>query len=55
MQRYILRRLAQTLITIWMISVGVFMLTRLTGSPVDLLVSPMASERDRAAATRACP
>jgi peptide/nickel transport system permease protein len=53
MQRYILKRLAQTLITIWMISVGVFMLTRLTGNPVDLLLSPMASEQDRAATTRA--
>ncbi len=53
MQRYILKRLAQTLVTIWIISVAVFMLTRVTGDPVDLILSPLASEADRAAARKA--
>jgi len=53
MQRYILKRLLETLITIWIISVAVFMLTRLTGNPMDLLLSPMASAQDRAVATAA--
>jgi peptide/nickel transport system permease protein len=47
MQRYILKRLLQTLVTVWIISVGVFMLTRLTGDPVDLMLSPLASAHDR--------
>lgn len=53
MQRYILRRLAQTLIAIWIISIAVFMLTRVSGDPVDLIVSPSAPEADRAAARKA--
>jgi len=53
MQRYILRRLAQTLVTIWIVTVVVFMLTRITGDPVDLLLNPMASEQDRAVARKA--
>lgn len=53
MQRYILKRLAQTLVTIWIISVVVFMLTRVTGDPVDLILNPLASEADRAAARKA--
>ena len=47
MQRYILKRLLQTLVTIWIISIGVFMLTRLTGDPADLMLSPLASAQDR--------
>ncbi|MBI1999890.1 MAG: ABC transporter permease [candidate division NC10 bacterium] len=53
MQRYILKRLAQTLVTIWIISVVVFMLTRVTGDPVDLILNPLASEADRAVARKA--
>jgi len=53
MQRYILKRLAQTLVTIWIVTVVVFMLTRITGDPVDLLLNPMASEEDRAVARKA--
>jgi ABC-type dipeptide/oligopeptide/nickel transport system permease component len=47
MQRYILKRLAQTLVTIWIISMVVFMLVRITGDPLDLLLSPEATEKDR--------
>ncbi len=39
MQRYILKRLAQTLVTIWIVTLVVFMLTRITGDPVDVLLS----------------
>ena len=53
MQRYILKRLAQTLVTIWIVTLAVFMLTRITGDPVDLLLSPDASAEDRAVARKA--
>ena len=53
MQRYILKRLAQTLVTVWIISIAVFMLTRVTGDPVDLMLSPLATEQDRAVARKA--
>jgi peptide/nickel transport system permease protein len=53
MQRYILKRLAQTLVTIWIVTLVVFMLTRITGDPVDLLLSPDASAEDRAVARKA--
>ncbi len=53
MQRYILRRLVQTLVTIWIITLAVFMLTRITGDPVDLMLNPLASEHDRAIARKA--
>ncbi len=53
MQRYILKRLAQTLVTIWIVTMVVFMLTRITGDPVDLLLSPDASAEDRAVARKA--
>lgn len=53
MQRYILKRLAQTLVTIWIVTIVVFMLTRITGDPVDLLLNPMASAEDRAVARKA--
>ena len=43
MQRYILKRLVQTLVTIWIVTMVVFMLTRITGDPVELLLDPMAS------------
>jgi peptide/nickel transport system permease protein len=52
MQRYILKRLAQTLVTIWIVTLVVFMLTRITGDPVDLLLSPDASAEDRAVARK---
>jgi peptide/nickel transport system permease protein len=47
MQRYILKRLVQTLVTTWIISMVVFMLVRITGDPLDLLLSPEATEKDR--------
>jgi peptide/nickel transport system permease protein len=53
MQRYILKRLAQTLVTVFIISIAVFMLTRLTGDPLDILLSPLATEQDRAVARKA--
>jgi peptide/nickel transport system permease protein len=53
MQRYILRRLVQTLVTIWVITLAVFMLTRITGDPVDLMLNPLASEQDRLIARKA--
>ncbi|MFB3779259.1 MAG: ABC transporter permease [Bryobacteraceae bacterium] len=53
MRRYILKRLVQTLVTIWIITIAVFMLTRLTGDPADLMLSPLATEQDRALARKA--
>ena len=44
MQRYILIRVVEGFITLLLISVVVFALVRLTGSPIDLFLPPGASE-----------
>lgn len=46
MQRYILKRLFQAVFTIMMIMVVVFVLLRLAGDPVAMLVPPDADEAD---------
>lgn len=52
MQRYILGRLIQGLITLAVVSVLVFALARLTGSPIDLMLDTNATDEDRARLTR---
>lgn len=47
MQRYILERLVQSLITLFVVSLFVFGLVRMTGSPVDVLLEPTASQAER--------
>lgn len=53
MQRYILNRLGQTIITLWLISIVVFMLARITGDPLDLMMNPEAPEKDWIATRKA--
>ncbi|MBI3327745.1 MAG: ABC transporter permease [Nitrospinae bacterium] len=47
MGRYIVRRLRSGLISLWLITLAVFLLLRLTGDPVDFLVGPEISQADR--------
>ena len=47
MQRYISRRLIQMVIALFLMSVIVFLLGRLTGDPVSMLLSQYSTEEDR--------
>ena len=49
MKRYILKRLAFSLLSIFLLSVTIFVFVRLTGDPAVLLVEPGASKDDLAA------
>ena len=53
MTRFLLGRLAQTLLSMLVVISIVFVLTRLSGSPIDLLLDVNASERDQEILTRA--
>jgi len=46
--RYIVTRLLQTIITLWILTLIVFSLTRISGNPVDTLLPLEASEEHRA-------
>lgn len=46
MQRYIFKRLLQSLATLVVLSLVIFVLARMTGDPVRLLLPPEASEQD---------
>jgi peptide/nickel transport system permease protein len=52
MQRYIIRRFPQAVITLFLVSLIVFILGRLTGDPVALLLSETATEEDRILLTK---
>ena len=47
MGRYVLTRSLQGLLTLWLVTVAVFFLVRLTGNPINFLVSPDATPEDR--------
>lgn len=47
MQRYIIKRVPQAILTLFLVSLVVFVLGRLTGDPVALLLSETATEEDR--------
>lgn len=47
MQRYIVRRLIQALIMLFVVSTIVFALSRLTGNPVALLLTEYSTEEDK--------
>ncbi len=51
MQRYIVRRLLQGLVTLFLVSIIVFILGRLTGDPVALLLSEFSTLEDKAMLT----
>ncbi|MFC1937879.1 ABC transporter permease [Chloroflexota bacterium] len=46
MQRYVLMRTIQAVITVWFVSIAVFGLARLTGNPLDVLMPPEATPED---------
>lgn len=46
MKRYVCKRLRRGLITLWLTTLVVFMLLRLTGNPVDFLATPGMSQAD---------
>ena len=48
MPRYIMHRLSEGVVTIWMVTLVVFALLRLTGNPVDFLAPPDMPWSDRA-------
>ena len=47
MGRYVLNRAVQGLITMWLVTLGVFALMRMTGDPVSFLLPPDATKEDR--------
>ncbi len=47
MKEYVARRVALGLVTLVLISILVFLLSRLVGNPVDLYLDPTATRRDR--------
>ena len=47
MGRYTLRRLLDGVLTIWMVSLLVFLLLRITGNPIDILAPPEALFEDK--------
>ena len=46
MERYVCKRLCRGLITLWLTTLVVFMLLRITGNPVDFLATPGMSQAD---------
>ena len=48
MQRYIVIRLLQTVVALWAVTIIVFSLARITGNPLDTLLSFEATAEDRA-------
>ncbi len=51
MQRYILRRLLQAIVSLFFVTIIVFILSRLAGSPVNVLMPPEATAADIARLT----
>ncbi len=49
MSGYVLSRLVQALVTLWLLTAVGFALARLTGDPLDVLLDARATEEDRAA------
>jgi len=48
MRRYIIIRILQALLTLWVMTVAVFSMARLTGSPLDVMLDEYATPEDRA-------
>jgi peptide/nickel transport system permease protein len=46
--RYIVKRIGQGIVTLWLVTLGVFALLRLTGDPLSFLLPPDATKEDRA-------
>ena len=48
MGRYIVKRVGQGIVTMWLVTLGVFVLLRLIGDPLSFLLPPDATKEDRA-------
>ncbi len=53
MQRYIFIRVLQTIVALWAVSIIVFALARITGNPLDTLLSFESTEEDRVRVAKA--
>ncbi len=49
MPRYLLSRIVQAVVTLWLLTLVAFVMTRLTGNPLDVLLDARATDEDRAA------
>ncbi|PYQ00938.1 MAG: ABC transporter permease, partial [Acidobacteria bacterium] len=49
MRRFLLSRILQALVTLWLLTMVAFVMTRLTGDPLDVLLDARATEDDRKA------
>ena len=45
MGRYIVKRIGQGIVTMWLVTLGVFVLLRLTGDPLGFLLMPQRRSR----------
>jgi len=48
-RRFLLSRILQALVTLWLLTMVAFVMTRLTGDPLDVLLDARATEDDRTA------
>jgi peptide/nickel transport system permease protein len=44
---YVAQRLVQGLVTMWLVTLGIFALLRMTGDPLSFLLPPDATKADR--------
>jgi len=51
-RRYLLSRILQAIVTLLLLTLIAFVMTRLTGNPLDVLLDARATEEDRAAVAR---
>ena len=49
MRRYLVSRIVQAIVTLWLLTLVAFLMARLSGNPLDVLLDARATEEDRAA------
>ena len=49
MRRYLVSRIIQAIVTLWLLTLVAFVMARLSGNPLDVLLDARATEEDRAA------
>ncbi len=49
MRRYLVSRIVQAIVTLWLLTLVAFVMARLSGNPLDVLLDARATEEDRAA------
>src|SRR5262245_64729394 len=48
-RRYLVSRIVQAIVTLWLLTLVAFVMARLSGNPLDVLLDARATEEDRAA------